>query len=143
MMPLSDAFAGLGAFHLLVVLHLEIVELLFEAADDLVDLVADRATDQFRSGRRPSASLRSSVLVILRLAGMMISPVSLLTTSSGIFSPSRMLLKRLRQLVAQLVHLLLVIFLDLLGLALVLGRRSAFVLADPSCDETFTSMTMP
>ena len=34
--------AGFGAFEFLVVLHLEIVEFLFEAADDLVDLVADR-----------------------------------------------------------------------------------------------------
>ena len=38
-----------------------------------------------------AASLRRSVLVILRLAGMMISPVSPLMTSSGIFSPRRML----------------------------------------------------
>ena len=37
-----DFVAGFDAFHLFVVLHLQIVELLLEAADDLVDLVADR-----------------------------------------------------------------------------------------------------
>ena len=37
------------------------------------------------------ASLRRSVLVIFRLAGMITSPLSPLTTSRGIFSPSRML----------------------------------------------------
>ena len=69
---------------------LELVELVLELADDLADLVADRRgidIDVIVDG----ASLRSRVLVILRLAGMMISPVSPLTTSSGIFSPRRML----------------------------------------------------
>jgi hypothetical protein len=36
------AFARFGALDFLVVLHLQVVELLFEAADDLVDLVANR-----------------------------------------------------------------------------------------------------
>ena len=36
-----DSFAGFGAFDFLVVLHLQVVELLFEAADDFVDLVAN------------------------------------------------------------------------------------------------------
>ena len=31
-----DAFAGLGAFDFFVILHLQVVEFLFEAADDLV-----------------------------------------------------------------------------------------------------------
>ena len=42
-----DAFAGFGAFHFFVVLHLQIVEFLFKAADDFVDLVADRRRIDF------------------------------------------------------------------------------------------------
>src|ERR1035437_5882083 len=37
-----DALAGLGALKLFVVLHLQVVELLFEATNDFVDLVTDR-----------------------------------------------------------------------------------------------------
>src|SRR5262249_38345100 len=42
-----NAFAGFSAFDFLVILHLEIVELLFEAADDFVDLVANRRRIDF------------------------------------------------------------------------------------------------
>ena len=54
--------------------------------------------DRSRSDHRRVANLRKSVFVILRLAGMMISPVSAFTTSRGIFSPSRMLRKRIGEL---------------------------------------------
>src|SRR5207245_11268508 len=37
-----DAFARFGPLDLFVVLHLQVIALLFEAANDLVDLVADR-----------------------------------------------------------------------------------------------------
>ena len=41
MMPVSTPSPDSGAFDFLVILHLQIVEFLFEAADDFVDLVAD------------------------------------------------------------------------------------------------------
>jgi hypothetical protein len=88
-----------------------------------------------------AASLRSSVLVILRLAGMMISPVSELTTSSGIFSPSRMLLSASvnSRSVLRLSRARPRDLLDLL-------RRSLGETCDALTslrDDTLTSMTMP
>ena len=55
-----------------------------------------------------------------------------------------MLLKRLGQLLAQFVGLLLVIFLDLSSSwRLFLGRRQFLASRSFLRDETFTSMTMP
>ena len=51
--------------------------------------------------------------------------------------------ERFGQLLAQLVLLLLVLFLDLLELTLRFGRASASRARLRCCDETFTSMTMP
>ena len=61
--------------------------------------------------------------MILRLAGMMISPVCALTTSSGIFSFEQDVGERRGQLLVQLVFALLVILHDHLLLPLGFRRR--------------------
>ena len=128
---------------ILVVLASELFELVLELTDDLADLVADRARDRSRCDRKRRASLRRSVLVILRLAGMMISPVCALTTSSGIFSPRRMLRERLGQLLAQLVVCASCNPPRSALLPLGFGRASVFLRATSFFEETLTSMTMP
>ena len=115
------AFAGFGAFQLLVVLHLEVVELLFEAADDFVDLVANGRRINFDPviDLRQLAQQRLGDLAVGRdddLAGFAVDHVE------RNFFAEQNVAQRFRQLIAQFVRLLLVIFLDLLGLALVLGR---------------------
>jgi len=79
--------------------------------------------------------------VILRLAGIMISPVSELTTSKGIFSPSKMLLSA-RSVVRAIRLFSLVLVLHFLGVAL--GFGSQFGFGFPLfLGGDFASMTMP
>ncbi len=122
------AFTGLGAFHLLVVLHLQIVELLFELPDDLADLVADRRRINLDAviDHRQLAQQCLRDLAVRRdddLAGLGVDHVE-----RNLFAEQDVA-QRFRQLIAQFVGLLLVIFLDLLGVA--------FFLAGSGFDRAF------
>ena len=115
-----DAFARLGAFHFLVVLHLQIVELLFEAADDFVDLVADgrRINLDAVIDRRELAQQRLGDLAVGRdddFAGLAVDHVE------RDFFAEQNVAQRLGQLVAQFVGLFLVFVFNLLGVAFFLA----------------------
>ena len=136
------SLAGFGAFHFLVVLHLQVVELLFEAADDLVDLVADgRGVDlDAVVDLGQLAQERLGDLAVGRdddFAGLAVDDVE------RDFFAEQDVAQGLGQLLAQFVGLLLVLLLDLLGVALGLGRRSWLRASRSFLEETLTSMTMP
>ena len=81
-------------------LGFKIVELLLKTP--MISLILFRIGDGSISiGHKPWASFLSRVLVIFRLAGMMISPVWLLTTSSGIFFTQQDVGERLGQLLEE------------------------------------------
>ena len=141
-MPASDAFARLGAFHFLVVLHLQIVELLFELADDFRDLVADRRRINFDAviNRRELAQQRLGDLAVGRdddFAGLGVHHVE------RNFFAEQDVAQRFRQLVVQFAELLLVIVLNLLGWRFSSLEADLVVRSPSFLDETFTSMTMP
>ncbi len=115
------AFTRLGAFHFLVILHLQIIELLFETADDFVDLVADgrRINLDAVINRRELAQERLGNLAIRRnddFPGFGIDHVE------RNFFPEQNVAQRLGQLIAQFIGLFLVVVFNLL--------RVAFFLAD-------------
>src|SRR6185312_15897572 len=119
------AFPSLGAFHFLVVLHLQVVEFLLKAADDFIDLVADRRRIDFDAviDRREFAQQGLGDLAIGRdddFAGFAVHDVE------RNFFAEQDVAQRFRQLVAQFVGLLLVFVLDLLGLLLLFGSDRAF-----------------
>ena len=115
------AFAGFGALQLLVVLHLQIVELLFEAADDLVDLVANRRGVDLDAvvNLRQLAQQGLGDLAVGRnddFAGLAVDHVQrdLLAQQD--------VAQGFGKLLAQLVDLLLVFLFDLLGVPLLFAR---------------------
>ena len=71
--------------------------------------------------------------MILRLAGMMISPVCAVDDVERDLLAEEDVGERLGQLLAQLVHLRLVLFLDLLDLAAAIGRATGVLAARRRC----------
>ena len=138
-----DVFAGLGPLEFLVVLHLQIVELLFEAADDLVDLVADRRRvdlDAIVHLRQLAQQGLGDLAVGGNddFAGLAVDDVE------RDFLAEQDVAQRFGQLLAQLFGLLPVFLLDFLGVPLFFARRSVLASwSDSFLAETLTSMTMP
>ena len=88
--PRFDFLAAFHAVRRAISFELQLGELVFVTANDFADPIPNRARIDLDVivGSRQFSQKR---FVILRLAGMMISPVLAFTTSSGIFSPSRTL----------------------------------------------------
>ena len=143
MMPRVHVVARFDPLNLLVVLHLQIVELLLERADDLVDLDADgRGIDlDAVVDLRQLPQQRLGDLAIGRdddLAGLAVDDVQ------RNFLAQQDVAQRFGQLLAQLLGLLLVLFLNLAWSAASPPRRRSRTFWSASfLAETLTSMTMP
>ena len=117
-----DFVTGLGALHLLIVLHLQVVELLFEAADDFVDLVANRRGVDFDAvvDVRQFAQQRLGDLAVGGnddFAGLGVDHVE------RNFLAEQDVAQGLGQLLAQFLGFALVLLLDLPGMFLRFARR--------------------
>src|ERR1051325_3249112 len=114
------AFAGFGALDLFVVLHLDVVELLFEAADDFVDFVADGRGIDFDAviNHRQFAQQGLGDLAVggdddfARLA---------VDDVEWNFLAEQDVAERLGELLAQLIDFLFIFLFDFFGVALLLG----------------------
>ena len=114
--------AGFQTLHFLVVLHLQIIELLFEAADDLIDFVADRRGVDLDPIVNASqlAQERFGDLPVRRdddFAGLGVDHVE------GDFFAQQNVAQGLGQLLAQFLGLGPVVVFDLFGVLLGLGWR--------------------
>ena len=140
--PSAGAFARLDGADLALALALELVELRLVGADDLHDLDADRGgVDLDVLGDRGQlAQERLGDLAVGRdddFADLAVDDVE-----RDLFAEEDVG-EGLGETLAQLVHLGLVLFLDLLDLAAAIGGREAFSCSLSMREETLTSMMMP
>ena len=121
-----DFFAALRALNLFIVLHLEVVELLLKARDDLVDLVTDRRRIDL------DAIVNAGQLAQQRLGNLAIcrdddfARLRIYDVERNLFTKQDVA-QRLGQLLAQFVRLRAVLFLHLLRGFLSFGAYRLFL----------------